>query len=128
MKLKAPISFSIGLAVTALCTVQLVLTGSPVRLWGILIGLFLVALGWKIGWTQYRRFTVLMGHLFLVAGCFVCAYGIYQLPFIERAPAWAGVLDLPIFWGLFCVFGGFCMITHGNCACAVKMHEGDCPH
>ena len=125
MKLKAPISFFIGVAVAALCAVQLVLSRSPVRLSGILIGLFLIILGWKIGWTQYRRFTVLMGHLFLTAGCLVVAYGAYQIPFLDKPPSLAGVLDLPLFWGLFCIFGGFCMITHGHCSCTVKMHDGE---
>ena len=123
MKLKAPISFFIGVAVTALCTVQFFLSGSSVRLLGILIGLYLIVLGWKIGWTTYKRFTILMGHLFLTAGCFVSAYGAYQIPFLSKQPTFLGILDLPLFWGLFCIFGGFCMITHGNCSCAIKMHD-----
>ncbi len=54
MKLKAPISFFMGVAVTALCTVQFFLSGSSIRLLGVLIGLYLIVLGWKIGWTTHR--------------------------------------------------------------------------
>lgn len=118
-------TFCIGAFVLLLSIVQLILTGDPVRIVGIGIGLFFVIFGWKIGWTRNRNFTVLLGHIAVTLGCLVTAYGLYQIPFITRAPSFFEVLDLPIFWGLFTIFGGQCMITHAHCACAIRMHEAN---
>ncbi len=116
-------TFFIGVAVFLLSVVQLILTGNPARIIGIAIGLFFAVFGWKIGWTRHRNFTAILGHFAFVAGCLVTAYSLYQLPFLPAPPTILQTLDLPLFWGLFTVGGGFCMITHGYCGCAIKMHE-----
>lgn len=123
--MKAIKTFYIGLFVLLLSITQLVLTGSLIRLIGVFIGLFLIAFGWKIGWTRYKNFTLLLGHFVLVAGCLVTSYAIYQLPFMVKAPSLTETVDLPLFWGLFTIFGGYCMITHGYCNCAMKMHDSN---
>ncbi len=121
--MKAAKTFYIGLTVALLCTVQLILSHSLFRLVGVAIGIFLVFFGWKIGWTRNRKFTMLLGHLAVAIGCLVSAYAVYQIPFLKAPPTIVQVIDLPLFWGLFTIFGGYCMITHGYCSCSIKMHE-----
>jgi hypothetical protein len=120
--MKAAKTFYIGLFVALLSIVQFLMTFSATRIIGVSVGIFCMILGWKIGWTQYRKFTVLLGHIVLTAGCLVTAYAVYQIPFLAKPPTLIEVLDLPLFWGLFTIFGGYCMITHSYCACAMKMH------
>jgi len=121
--MKAKITFFIGLAVAVLGAVQFAFSLDPVRLVSVAVGLFFLVFGWKIGWTAHRRFTILLGHLGLTIGCLVTAYSLYQMPFLPKAPTLVEVLDLPLFWGLFTVCGGYCMITHGHCSCAIQMHD-----
>jgi len=122
--MKAIKTFYIGLAVSIINTVQFILTFSPTRLIGIAVGIFFIVFGWKIGWTKHKYFTTLLGHIAVTVGCLISAYAVYQIPFIKSPPRLVEVLDMPLFWGLFTVFGGYCMITHGYCSCAIKMHEG----
>jgi len=121
--MKAPITFFIGLGVAGLSSVQYLNGFSPIRVLGIAIGLFFMVFGWFVGWTKHRRFTVLLGHLATTAGCLVTAYAVYQLPSMQSSPTLVEVLDLPLFWGLFTIFGGYCMITHGYCACCIGQHD-----
>jgi len=123
--MKAPKTFLIGLGVTVLSVVQLLLTGAPIRWVGIAVGVFFLVFGWKIGWTRSKGFTVFLGHLAIVAGCLVTAYAVYQIPFLKTGPSLVEVLDLPLFWGLFTVFGGYCMITHGHCSCCIRQHQSN---
>lgn len=121
--MKAPKTFFIGLFVFALSLAQLIATGAPGRLIGVGVGLFFMFWGWRIGWTAHRRLSVLLGHLAITAGLLVSAWAIYQLPFLAKPPSLPETLDLPLFWGLFTAAGGFCMITHGYCHCAIRMHD-----
>lgn len=121
--MKARITFYIGLIVVLLNTVQLLISFDPMQFVGIGVGLFFIIWGWKIGWTRNRNFTMIVGHIALPTGCLVTAYAIYQLPFLESAPTLIAMLDLPLFWGFFIIWGGNCMITHGYCSCAIKMHN-----
>jgi uncharacterized membrane protein YoaT (DUF817 family) len=121
--LKARITFYIGVIVTLLNAVQLIVSFDAIRIIGIIIGLFFVFWGLKVGWTQNRNLTIIVGHLALTIGCLVTAYAVYQIPFLEKAPSYTEVLDLPLFWGFFIIWGGNCMITHGYCSCAVRMHD-----
>lgn len=121
--LKARITFYIGVIVALLNVVQLIVSYDATRFAGIAIGLFFIFWGLKVGWTQNRNLTVIVGHIALTIGCIVTAYAIYQIPFLEMAPTYTEVLDLPLFWGLFIIWGGNCMITHGYCSCAVRMHD-----
>lgn len=121
--MKARITFYIGAIVTLLNIVQIVLSYEPVRFIGIAIGLFFILWGLKVGWTQYRNISIIVGHIAITIGSIVTAYAIYQIPFLKTAPSYLDVLDLPLFWGIFAIWGGNCMITHGYCSCAIKMHE-----
>lgn len=106
-----------------LSIIQFILSLDYNRFIGIGIGLFLVVWGLKIGWTKNRNLTIIVGHLAVTIGSLVTAYSIYQVPFFEEAPTFFEVIDLPLFWGLFTIWGGHCMITHGYCSCAIKMHN-----
>ncbi len=121
--MKAAKTFYIGLAVTILSIIQFFQDFSSFRLIGVAVGLFFIVFGWKIGWTRNKKFTALLGHITVFIGCLVCAYAIYQIPFIKNPPSMIEVLDLPLFWGFFTIFGGFCMIKHSYCSCTIKMHD-----
>lgn len=121
--MKAKITFSIGLTVSIISIIQFISTFAYQRLIGLAIGIFVILIGWKIGWTVYRRFIALTGHIAVTAGCLAVSYGIYQVKFIESEPSLLQVLDMPLFWGLFTIFGGFCMITHSYCSCTIRMHD-----
>jgi hypothetical protein len=121
--MRAPITFAIGLAVALLGTGQFLFDHSPIRLLTVVLGLFFLVFGWLVGWTRFRGFTILLGHLAITAGCLVTAYAIYQIPGMKTAPTLLEVLDLPLFWGLFTLFGGVCMIQHGSCACCIRRHD-----
>jgi hypothetical protein len=127
--MKAVKTFYIGLAVAIINTIQFLFSFSPLRLIGIAVGLFFIIFGWKIGWTGNKNFTTVLGHIAVAVGCLVTAYALYQIPFLKSPPTFIEVLDMPLFWGIFTIFGGFCMITHGYCSCAIRMHEGiNCKH
>ena len=121
--MKAKKTFYIGLFVTILSLIQLIYSGEYLRIIGILIGIFFMIFGGKIGWTSNKNFTIAIGHFAITIGCFTIAYSVYQIPFLSKAPTFLQVLDLPLFWGLFTLWGGNCMITHGYCNCAIKLHE-----
>ena len=121
--MKAPITFAIGVAVLLLCAVQFALDHSLVRLVGVAVGGFFVVFGGWVGWTRYRGFTLVLGHIAVTLGCLVTAYAVYQIPGIRVAPSLVEVLDLPLFWGLFTLLGGVCIINHGTCACCIRQHE-----
>ncbi len=121
--MKARITFYIGVIVTALSIFQLFISFEAHRFIGIAIGVFFILWGLKIGWTTYRNLSVIVGHFAIVTGCLVICYAIYQLPFLKVAPSYIEVLDMPLFWGIFTIWGGNCMITHGYCSCAIKMHD-----
>ena len=125
--MKSKITFIIGLSVTLLSVVQFIFNPELIRLAGFLTGLFFMTWGWIIGWTAYRNFTVILGHIAVITGCLLTTWGIYQIPFLTKAPGIAEVFDLPIFWGLFTLWGGNCMITHGYCKCAIHMHQKNNP-
>ncbi|HRY98522.1 MAG TPA: hypothetical protein P5550_05625 [Bacteroidales bacterium] len=121
--MRAPITFSIGLVVALLSLLQLITTEDPMRLIGLGVGILFIVWGWKVGWTRRRGLSLVLGHIALALGCLVTAYAIYQIPSLPMAPTLLEVLDLPLFWGLFTLWGGQCMITHGFCRCAIRSHE-----
>ncbi len=125
--MKASKTFWIGAGLTLISLVQVIVQYSWARWIGVGLGLFLMVFGWKIGWTRYRNFTVILGHLAVFCGLLVSAYGLYQIPFLKSAPTFLQVLDLPLFWGGFTLWGGHCMITHGYCNCAIGMNRKNNP-
>ncbi|MBN2745705.1 MAG: hypothetical protein JXR34_03190 [Bacteroidales bacterium] len=121
--MKAPITFYIGIVVTMLNGYYLMISIESSRIIGLIIGLFFVVWGWKIGWTKHRNLTLIVGHFAMTIGSLVVAWSIYQIPFLSKAPTLLETLDMPLFWGIFAIWGGFCMITHGYCNCAIKTHD-----
>jgi hypothetical protein len=121
--MKAKITFYIGIIVVLLNIIQLCVSFEAIRFLGLGVGLLFVFWGLKVGWIQYRNLTIIVGHIAVTIGSLVTAYAFYQIPFLKIAPSIIEVLDLPLFWGIFIIWGGNCMITHGYCSCAIKMHE-----
>jgi hypothetical protein len=111
MKIKAPVSFALGVILTSFGAWGVIRSNNPARFIPLVIGLSLNYLGWRGG----RTATILMGHLIVVCGCFLITYGIYLLPYAK--PDLAHVFGLPLFWGFFSLFGGICAIYHGFCRC-----------
>lgn len=103
--MKARITFYIGIIVTLLNIVQIIVSYDPIRFIGIAVGIFFIFWGLKIGWTQNRNLTIIVGHVAITIGCIVTAYAIYQIPFLKIAPSYIEVLDLPLFWGFFIIWG-----------------------
>jgi hypothetical protein len=120
--MKARITFGIGVFVLLLGIVQFALSHNPMRLISVAVGNLFVFWGWKIGWATHRRLIVLLGHFAIAVGCLCATYGLCQIHFLSEMPTVAQVLDMPLFWGLFSVFGGMCMIKHGHCACCIAAH------
>ena len=58
---------------------------------------------------------VLIGHIFLIAGCILLTWGLYLLPYSK--PTFIDIFARPLFWGLISIFGGICAIFHGFCKC-----------
>ncbi len=121
--MKAKITFYIGVFVTIINILQLILSFDSYRFIGIGVGVFFIYWGLSIGWTKNRNLSVIIGHIAIIAGSIVSAYAFYQVPFLSKAPTFFEVLDLPLFWGIFTIWGGNCMIKHGYCSCTIKMHE-----
>lgn len=84
---------------------------NPAKFIPLVIGLSLVITNF---W-PHRRAVVLMGHIIVACGCFLITYGLYLLPYAK--PDLAHIFGRPLFWGLFCTFGGLCAIYHGFCRC-----------
>jgi hypothetical protein len=118
MKIKSPVSFTLGILLAVFGAWGIVASNNPAKFIPLVIGLSLVYLGWRGG----RRATVLMGHIIVTCGCFLITYGIYLLPYAK--PDLAHILGLPLFWGLFCLFGGICAIYHGFCNCVICRTPG----
>ena len=78
------------------------------------VGASLVYLGYKPG----RIATLVFGHICVTVGCILITWGIYLLPSSQPTPAY--ILGRPLFWGMFCTFGGICAIHHGFCRCVMK--------
>ncbi len=83
-----------------------------------LIGLALIYTGWK----RDRKAMVILGHTCIVVGAYLITWGLYLLP--VSSPSLLGILSRPLFWGLFCLFGGVCAIFHGFCSCVRNFRCG----
>ncbi|MBN2565799.1 MAG: hypothetical protein JXB46_08815 [Candidatus Eisenbacteria bacterium] len=58
---------------------------------------------------------IVFGHVCIVIGCALVAWGVYLLPYSE--PTLGQVFTRPLFWGLISIFGGICSNYHGFCRC-----------
>ena len=111
MKNKLTVGLVFGILLAAGGAYGAIASHSPGNFIPLTIGLSLIVLGfWKS-----RRATVLLGHVIVTCGCFLITYGIYLLPYAK--PDLAHIFGMPLFWGLFCLFGGICTIYHGFCNC-----------
>ncbi|MCU0606396.1 MAG: hypothetical protein MUF78_02980 [Candidatus Edwardsbacteria bacterium] len=111
MKFKLSIGLVLGVLLTAFGAWGLFASHNPAKFIPLAIGLSLITMSF---WRN-RRATILLGHVIVTCGCFLITYGIYLLPYAK--PDLAHILGLPLFWGLFCLFGGICAIYHGFCNC-----------
>ena len=74
------------------------------------IGLTVLALN------NSRRANILFGHLMIVFGSALVAWGVY-LPAPDSLLL--AIVFRPLFWGLISIFGGVCAIFHGFCRCVI---------
>ncbi len=86
----------------------------------LLIGAGLISL--KVFRNRYGN--IIFGHLLIVVGAILTTMGIYYVPGIyKQLEASAGhmtmgmIFGMPLFWGIFTIFGGVCAIYHGFCKC-----------
>jgi len=111
MKVKLSVGLVLGALLAAFGAWGVFVSDNPAKFIPLAVGLSLILLAfWK-----NRRATVLVGHVIVVCGCFLITYGIYLLPYAK--PDLAHIFGLPLFWGMFCLFGGICAIYHGFCNC-----------
>ncbi len=118
MKIKNPVSFTIGVLLILFGIFLAVAAKSFKGLVPFSIGCSLVYLGFKPG----RTATLIFGHLLVVAGCMLLTWGLYLLPYSK--PVMAHIFMRPLFWGLVSIFGGICAIFHGFCRCVMRSAEG----
>jgi hypothetical protein len=111
MKLRSWITLSLGALLAIFGGWGVFVSSNPAKFIPLLIGLSLVYLALRGG----RRATVLVGHVIVACGCFLMTYGIYLLP--SAKPDLEHIFGMPLFWGMFCTFGGICAIYHGFCNC-----------
>ncbi len=117
MKIKQPIGFAIGVLLLIMGLAMLILLGKLAGVFPLIVGLSLIG----TGFTQGRKVTVILGHMFIVIGCILVAWGVYLLPYTGASIIY--VFIRPLFWGLISIFGGVCMIYHGFCACVRRKSE-----
>ena len=109
--INSPITLALGILLVFFGTWGILTVGNPAKFIPLFIGFSLIYVGWRGG----RIATLLMGHIIVTCGCFLITYGVYLLPYAK--PDLAHILGFPLFWGLFCLFGGICAIYHGFCNC-----------
>lgn len=71
-----------------------------------------------------RYAQVIFGHLTIVAGCMLTTAGLLYIPLMAEGIKAGGyqitlahIFGMPLFWGMFSIFGGICAIYHGFCRC-----------
>jgi len=117
MKIKRPIGFILGVLLTLMGLAMLIILKVMPGIFPLIIGISLMA----TGFTEGRKVTIILGHMFIVIGCILVAWGIY-LPYTGASILY--VFIRPLFWGLISIFGGVCMIYHGFCRC-VRIKDRD---
>ncbi len=117
MKIKQPISFTIGILIFLLALYMLIFLGKWAGLFPLIVGISLIFTGFYQG----RKVTIILGHMLIVIGCVLVTWGVYLLPYTGAAILY--VFVRPLFWGLISIFGGICMIYHGFCACVRRKSE-----
>ncbi|KPL17970.1 MAG: hypothetical protein AMJ92_10255 [candidate division Zixibacteria bacterium SM23_81] len=111
MKKNGAIGFILSILLVILGILLLAFGNGPVGIIPLLLGCGLVFLNVRRG----RRGFLIFGHMCIVLGCFLIAWGIYLLPYAQ--PTLAHIFLRPLFWGLFSVMGGLCANYYGFCQC-----------
>lgn len=109
MKIKPSVGLVLGVLLAAFGAWCVFASNNPAKFIPLAIGLSLVTMHF---WHN-RGATVLLGHIIVTCGCFLITYGFYLLPYAK--PDLAHIFGMPLFWGLFCTFGGICALYHGFC-------------
>ena len=120
MKFKFSIGLVLGLLLAAFGAWGIMASNTPAKFIPLAIGLSLVTMSF---WRS-RRATILLGHVIVTCGCFLITYGLYLLPYAK--PDLVHIFGMPLFWGLFCLFGGICAIYHGFCRCVNHSGQAGC--
>ncbi len=119
MKIKSVITLILGIGLLVFGIYHLVVA---LYFWGIMkviIGGALIFLSFS----RNRTGLIVFGHLAIVSGCMLVTAGLYYAPLITESIRTSGTMKLvyifgmPLFWGLFAIFGGICSIYHGFCKC-----------
>ncbi len=119
MKIKQPVSFTIGILLLLMGLVMIIFLRNWAGFFPSIIGISLIF----TGFTQGRKVTIILGHMFIVIGCILVAWGVYLLPYTGASLIY--VFIRPLFWGLISIFGGICMNYHGFCACVRRKQDKD---
>jgi hypothetical protein len=110
-KTKNIIGIILGIGLVILGILSICRNGLTVGLIPVIIGIGLII----ITWTNNRVGMVIFGHICIVVGAYLITFGIYLLP--QCKPTFLYIIGMPLFWGIFCLFGGICAIFHGMCNC-----------
>lgn len=113
---KSPIAIVLGIILVVLGILGVAGLGGAGPFFPLVIGAALAFLGFN--WEKRRL--VIFGHVCIVAGCYLVAWGALLTPVVNSAPMWLLIVTHPLFWGLFSIFGGICAIFHGFCHCMQK--------
>lgn len=117
MKIKRPIGFILGALLTLMGLAMLFILKVMPGIFPLIIGISLMA----TSFTQGRKVTIILGHMFIVIGCILVTWGIYLLPYTGASILY--VFVRPLFWGLISILGGICMNYHGFCSCVRRKSE-----
>jgi len=61
------------------------------------------------------RWLAIFGHVCLILGCYLVAWGISLL--LVSSPEPSDILTKPLFWGLISILGGICANMYSSCRC-----------
>ncbi len=114
MKPKSIIALILGVLILAMGVFNLIQGAAKGAVIPILVGLSLIYMSFSMN----RTATIVLGHVFVVIGCFLITWGMHLVRFGN--PNLFYILKTPLFWGLFSTFGGICAIYHGFCRCVRK--------
>ncbi|MBN1816239.1 MAG: hypothetical protein JW828_02690 [Sedimentisphaerales bacterium] len=70
-------------------------------------------------WFRTRTTILVFGHTCIIVGCYLVTWGVYLAPRCE--PVFRDIVRMPLFWGLFSIFGGICANFHGFCRCVQSL-------
>lgn len=111
MKAKHIVTLVLGILVFLLGILLIISRQDIACIGPVVIGLCLIYLSIKGG----RTAQLIFGHFAIVVGCVYFTWGLLLLPYAK--PELKYIFGMPLFWGMFSIFGGVCAIYHGFCRC-----------